>query len=773
MSNNDDGNKSDDSGRLSLGSLSPAQVRQSYLLKFIVATIIISVTIGAVGFTIQQGTSGALQTDVEQKLTLQTQSEADQLTEWLGGNQLPVRMISDHPVYETDRSQIRSYLQDQQETKLSDRVASVHYIDVREETIVASGSPEREGESVSDSPWISRLTFSSFDSVFVSEPYTTAENETVIAFISPVEQVINRAVVVTVDVGNIGGNFNNPIEGGFTRVVDSQGQVVFAQNQEATLSQYVENGSSEAVSEGLNGITGFKSDGVIEDQLSEEYVLAYAPVSGTDWVVVKHAPRQQAFEIQSTVENGILALLGVALIGVVAITATLGRNTATAVNALATKAKTIGNGNYDVEVTSSRHDEIGTLYSAINDMRDSLVTRLEEAERSRKAAEEAKETAREASDRTDAARQKNEELNEQLESHYSEVMAACAEGNLTRRMDAGTDSDAMAAIAESFNDMLDQWEQTIVEIKMFADRVESESELTNSSMRETREASSEVSQATRNITNATDRQRKEIDGVTAEMSNLSASIQEITSTAETVAESARQTADTGEEGQEAAETALEELSGIQQQANVSVETIENLDEGMGQIGEIVEFITDIAEQTNILALNANIEAARVGEAGSGFAVVAQEVKQLAEETQDAAAEIGAVIEDVQEMTNESVTDIRAMSESVEDGADTVEEALLALDEIAEEAEETDIGVQNIVTATGQQAKSAQEVATTADNLTEIADTTADEAEGAAVVSEEQSRSITQAVDSVEALSDHTSRLRAKLDKFEVDTADRD
>ena len=287
--------------------------------------------------------------------------------------------------------------------------------------------------------------------------------------------------------------------------------------------------------------------------------------------------------------------------------------------------------------------------------------------------EEAKQVAERK--QQEAARQKAEitELNEGLETtaeEFQAVMSACTDGDLTQRLDTSVENDAMAAIAETFNDMITDFERTVLDIQSFADTVSSNSADILDRSVNVKEASADVEQSVSDVAVRAEEQNDQLRTAADEISDMSATVEEIASSSQEVAATASTAVERGDTGREYANDATEEIEQIKSQADEVAEEITALNEQMNEIGEIADMIGDITGRTNILALNASIEAASADGDGDGFAVVADEVKALAEEAASATDDIEQRIEKARTVTDETVASIEEMSSRVETGAET-------------------------------------------------------------------------------------------------------
>ncbi len=398
----------------------------------------------------------------------------------------------------------------------------------------------------------------------------------------------------------------------------------------------------------------------------------------------------------------------------------------------------------------------GEFGESLAEMQAGLENRITELEESR--------------ERIERQREEVERRNEALEADADRcraVLRKCAEGDFTHRVSIESDHEAMREIGDGLNAMLDDVEDTLHTVQTLADEVDEVGEEVSTSVSEMEKASAEVSQSAEGISIATDQQNGRFEEVLGEMSDLSATIQEIASTADGVADLSDHAAGRARSGRETASDAIEELERIERRSATIVDRIETLDEELAEVSDVVEVIDGIAEETNLLAVNASIEAARAGSQGSRFAVVANEIKSLSEETGEATQEVDEMVSDVQSSAKAAVDEIDQMQRDVVDGAETIEESLAVLEEIADHVQEANDGVQSINDATDEQARTSQGVVTMVDEATEQSEQTLQETSSVAAAAEEQTATISEISNAARSLSSTATELNGQLDEFTV------
>ncbi|OVE85996.1 methyl-accepting chemotaxis protein [Natronolimnobius baerhuensis] len=441
-------------------------------------------------------------------------------------------------------------------------------------------------------------------------------------------------------------------------------------------------------------------------------------------------------------------------------------------------------------------DEIGELQASFTDMHDSLTTVAAQAdalareefdasvlaqrvpgefgdslERMQTGLESRIDDLEESRERIERQRERVEQRNAALEADAERIRAVlqqCAEGDFTRRVSLESDHDAMADIATGLNATLDDLEATISEIQSLADEVDNVGTEVSTSITEIERASEAVSESADEISSATDEQNDRFEGVLDEMSALSATIEEIASTADGVAEVSDHAADSARDGRQTADEALDALERLEDRSTEIVDRIEQLDEELAEVSNIADLIDGIAEETNLLAVNASIEAARAGGDGSRFAVVADEIRSLAEETSDATTEVDAIVTDVQESARASAAEVQSMQEELLDGTETIAESLSVLTTVADRVQEANEGVQSINDATDEQATTSQQVVAMVDDATDQSEQTLQETTSVAAAAEEQTATIGELSDAAGSLSQTATELNSQVAAFTVE-----
>ena len=693
--------------------------------QFVATVLVVMVVVAGFGFFVQTMIGDELRNERQTELQRVAELEADGFAAWVETNKRTVQLLSDSEAVQVIDASTAVGALDQKRAQLPETVHALHLVDRRSGTVIGSTDDVREGTPLGTLGivWMDQLLADAAqDDTLVSEGYRRDGTE-LVAFASPISG--ERALVMTVDTTERASQFSTPIEGEFTQVVDGNGIVEFAENEEAVLREYRWGADAVALQRGTDG-----------------YVVGYAPVEGTDWIVLTHAPTGTAYGLVDLIERDVLLLVGLSALGFVVVGLTIGRSTVRALDDLAETARELESGNLDASVETDREDEIGRLYGAFGAMRDAIREQLQEAN-----------ALAEHLDRKAAS--------------YDAAMERAAGGDLTVRVDPESESEAMRKVGEGFNETVASVESTLTQVRSFADSVATASEEVTASADEVSRASDEVALSVQEISDGAADQEESLEEVSTEMTDLSATVEEIASSSAEVARTSETAADSAETGAGYAGDAMTEMQRIERQSERSAEEVAALDEEMNRIGEVVSLIESVAEQTNLLALNASIEAAAAGEAGDGFAVVAEEIKALAEEVAESTAEVAGLVEDVQASTASAVDDMAEMRQRVADGADTVEEALDILDEIAEDVTAANAGVQSISDATDEQAATSEQVVAVVDRVAAVGRQTAAEAQSVSAAAEEQTASLSEVSENADSLATSAAELSSTLDAFEL------
>lgn len=244
-------------------------------------------------------------------------------------------------------------------------------------------------------------------------------------------------------------------------------------------------------------------------------------------------------------------------------------------------------------------------------------------------------------------------------------------------------------------------------------------------------------------------QLSRIDHMASASTEISQTIIDVAKNAANASSSAKQANETAQKGKTAVKKAVDAMIEIANSIKSAAGIIEELGQSSQEIGEIVLTIKDIADQTNLLALNAAIEAARAGEQGRGFAVVADEVRKLAEKTAKATEEIAEKIKNIQIKSDASVNAMNQSSSQAEEGVSLANDAMRALDEIVAATEKAMDMIQRIAVATEELSATSEEIAQNMDTIKINIDTTVKMIETVRAISKklyEEAKTLDQSVE---------------------------
>ncbi len=319
-----------------------------------------------------------------------------------------------------------------------------------------------------------------------------------------------------------------------------------------------------------------------------------------------------------------------------------------------------------------------------------------------------KETLRrrqEAEVESDRARQIQEEneRNQMAILRLLDELGDLAEGDLT--VNATVSEDFTGAIADSVNFAIDQLRQLVLVINSTADRVSQSAGQTQMNAVELAEAS--------------EHQTQEIASVSAAINEMAISIDQVSTNATESAAVAQRSVAIAYNGADVVQRSIEGMNVIRDQIQETSKRIKRLGESSQEIGDIVSLINDIADQTNVLALNAAIQASMAGDAGRGFAVVADEVQRLAERSANATKQIETLVKTIQADTNEAVMSMESTTSEVVKGARLAKDAGEALEEVQNVSNNLADLIQNISNAAQQQAESANHISSAMNIIQDI------------------------------------------------------
>ena len=340
-------------------------------------------------------------------------------------------------------------------------------------------------------------------------------------------------------------------------------------------------------------------------------------------------------------------------------------------------------------------------------------------------------------------------------------------GDLTKRPLCLDTTDELGALAHGFSDMRHTMRDLITGITKNAERVSASSEELTAAAQQTAEASTSVATSVVDIAEGIGKQSESITATTATVKEISEQTENVANNASAIAIVTAQTVEAVKHGQAAIQDIVTAMGDINDGTGTVKNTIAKLAKQSDEISKIVDVITGIAEQTNLLALNAAIEAARAGEAGRGFAVVADEVRKLAEESGASATKIAELVATIQTDMKEAVEASAQSSQSVEGSRQSVKEADEIFTSIQLQIEALAGGIQDVSNSIQTISEGTKSMSGEMDSIASISHENASRTQSVSATTEEQSASSEEIAASTRNLSQLAEDLQGEVHKFKV------
>lgn len=347
------------------------------------------------------------------------------------------------------------------------------------------------------------------------------------------------------------------------------------------------------------------------------------------------------------------------------------------------------------------------------------------------------------------------------------VMRRLSEGDFSKQENNIKSNDELGRLAIALDNMRDEVAQVLNKVKYSAENLNSAVEHMSVTTNQSAQVSNQIAMS---ITDVAESSMKELDAVNStneEIDKFKYNVDNMSDVVQNAVEKGRKTSDVAADGGVKLKKAIEQIQRIEAATARSTKVVDSLGEQSMEIGKIVKTISEIAEQTNLLALNAAIEAARAGEAGRGFAVVADEVRKLAISSQEAAMDISNIITEIQSNTKLAVQEIESGNKEVVAGTKSIESTEEAFGSIISMVQDVSAQLENIAKVVSEMANSGNVIAKNISTVRESSKKNAEEAENVSAASEEQSAAVNELSDASSKLADLAAELSRNVDKFKL------
>ncbi|MEC2077422.1 methyl-accepting chemotaxis protein [Metabacillus fastidiosus] len=327
--------------------------------------------------------------------------------------------------------------------------------------------------------------------------------------------------------------------------------------------------------------------------------------------------------------------------------------------------------------------------------------------------------------------------------------------------------DEIGQLVVSYNNMIDGLKKMIKSVSETSGIVAASSEQLSASAEQSAQTSEHISTNIQQLATGSDQQVYNVEESSDIINEISSYAQQINKNANQLSESASQTSEISIEGKESIERVITQMNSINSNVSILGDSIKNLSDSSAEIGKINEVITAIAAQTNLLALNAAIEAARAGEAGKGFAVVADEVRKLAEQSANSAKQITSLIQHIQNDTGKTLKSMESTTKEVEEGLHVVKDAGTSFEKIETSLSEVFNQLKDVTFAINELSSGTEQVASSVSKVKTIAEESANGTQNISAATQQQLASIEQIASASLNLAKISEELQEMIMKFRI------
>ena len=352
----------------------------------------------------------------------------------------------------------------------------------------------------------------------------------------------------------------------------------------------------------------------------------------------------------------------------------------------------------------------------------------------------------------------------------AEIARKISEGNLGIEVPGSKSKNEIGMLLNSEKQMVEKLRSTLSEMQNASQSVYANAQQLSASGTELNTSVQQIASTVDQISRGSQTQAQRIEKSKITVEELTKSMNELSSSAKESAEISSQVGVLSERGAESASEANERMNKIIEVTNDSAKKVHKLADKTNEITAALQVIREIADQTNLLALNAAIEAARAGEAGRGFAVVADEVRHLAESSAQSSDEIDTKLKQIHEYAQEVVEEIETSSNEVTQGKMVIDSSLKTLHEIATNIKNVSENVKNLADFAHEQAVKVESISSDAVEVAAVSEQNAASTEEASAAVEEQTAQTHEIASASTQLAELASQLQATLSKFTLETS---